>query len=105
MVEERDALREELDRVRENIRILNDEEEDESDVEEPHEPEIEKLEREIAALEDQNEAYRRRMRDALDDLSAKVVITRQRVDRGHHGRREGGQTEKDARWKQKPKRH
>ena len=31
MVQERDALREELDQVRENIRILNDEEEDESD--------------------------------------------------------------------------
>ena len=31
MVKERDALREELDQVRENIRILNDEEEDESD--------------------------------------------------------------------------
>lgn len=106
MVQERDALREELDQVRENIRILNDEEEDESDVEETHQPEIEKLEREIAALEDRNEAYRRRMRDALDDLSAKVVITRQRVDRmEHHGSKEGGPTENDARWKQKPRRH
>jgi len=80
--EERDALRRELESVEEKIHSLEVESESvDKDIDAKQKAEVDRLRREIRVLENRNEAHRKRMRRDFDDLSAKLVITRQKMGR------------------------
>jgi len=85
MSEERDRLKQEAEKVKAQVaekEIANEEREQSAT---SRKAEIEQLNREIRTLENRNEAYRQRMRAALQDLNARIAIMRQKRDRAITG--------------------
>jgi len=93
-LEEKNRLKEELAEAKTQVSELKEKEEERKKLASSRNAEIEHLNREIRMLENRNEAYRQRMRVALQDLNARIAIKRQKVSRGTVGRN----SQREVRW-------
>jgi len=83
---EMSRLKQEVQRVKDQVSKLKEGEGNWQSAAASRSEEKVQLNRDIRALENRNEAYRQRMRVALQDLEARISITRQRMDRTSAGR-------------------